>query len=157
MSQVSSFTQEMADIICERIAKGESLRKICLDKDTPSHTTILKWLREIEGFASQYARAREDQAEFYLDEIIAISDESSQDKVANEDGTERTDSEAIQRSKLRVDTRKWAMSKLAPKKYGDKITQEVTGANGDPISLLLTQVQGNSLGVSQLTADDDED
>ena len=157
MSQVSSFTQEMADIICERIAKGESLRKICLDKDTPSHTTILKWLREIDGFASQYARAREDQAEFYLDEIIAISDESSQDKIANEDGTERTDSEAIQRSKLRVDTRKWAMAKLAPKKYGDKITQEVTGANGDPISLLLTQVQGNSLGVSQLTADDDED
>ena len=156
MSQVSSFTQEMADIICERIAKGESLRKICLDKDTPSHTTILKWLREIEGFASQYARAREDQAEFYLDEIIAISDESSQDKVANEDGTEPTDSEAIQRSKLRVDTRKWAMSKLAPKKYGDKITQEVTGANGDPISLLLTQVQGNSLGVSQSTADDDD-
>ena len=157
MSQVSSFTQEMADIICERIAKGESLRKICLDKDTPSHTTILKWLREIDGFASQYARAREDQAEFYLDEIIAISDESSQDKIANEDGTERTDSEAIQRSKLRVDTRKWAMAKLAPKKYGDKITQEVTGANGDPISLLLTQVQGNSLGVSQTTADDDED
>ena len=147
----------MADIICERIAKGESLRKICLDKDTPSHTTILKWLREIDGFASQYARAREDQAEFYLDEIIAISDESSQDKIANEDGTERTDSEAIQRSKLRVDTRKWAMAKLAPKKYGDKITQEVTGANGDPISLLLTQVQGNSLGVSQSTADDDED
>jgi len=59
VSQVSSFTQEMADIICERIAKGESLRKICLDKDTPSHTTILKWLRDIDGFASQYARARE--------------------------------------------------------------------------------------------------
>ena len=157
MSQVSSFTQEMADIICERIAKGESLRKICLDDNMPAHSTILKWLRDIDGFSSQYARAREDQAEFYLDEIIAISDESSQDKIANEDGTERTDSEAIQRSKLRVDTRKWAMAKLAPKKYGDKITQEVTGANGDPISLLLTQVQGNSLGVSQLTADDDED
>ena len=157
MSQVSSFTQEMADIICERIAKGESLRKICLDDNMPAHSTILKWLRDIDGFSSQYARAREDQAEFYLDEIIAISDESSQDKIANEDGTERTDSEAIQRSKLRVDTRKWAMAKLAPKKYGDKITQEVTGANGDPISLLLTQVQGNSLGVSQSTADDDED
>ena len=156
MSQVSSFTQEMADIICERIAKGESLRKICLDDNMPAHSTILKWLRDIDGFSSQYARAREDQAEFYLDEIIAISDESSQDKIANEDGTERTDSEAIQRSKLRVDTRKWAMAKLAPKKYGDKITQEVTGANGDPISLLLTQVQGNSLGVSQSMAGDDD-
>ncbi len=123
-------------IFCESVAtaKGKAcVSHLTLDKDTASNTTILKWLREIEGFASQYARAREDQAEFYLDEIIAISDESSQDKIANEDGTERTDSEAIQRSKLRVDTRKWAMAKLAPKKYGDKITQEVTGANGEAI------------------------
>lgn len=127
MPPASSFTQEKADIICDRIAKGESLRSICLDDDMPSHTTILKWLRNIDVFASQYARAREDQAEFYLDEIIAISDESAQDKIANEDGTERTDNEAIQRSKLKVDTRKWVMSKLAPKKYGDKITQELTG------------------------------
>ena len=119
MSQVSSFTQEMADIICERIAKGESLRKICLDKDTPSHTTILKWLRDIDGFASQYARAREDQAEFYLDEIIAISDDVSLDEIIDGEGNTRTNNEAIQRSKLKVDTRKWAMSKLAPKKYGD--------------------------------------
>ena len=70
---------------------------------------------------------------YYEQAVVSISDESSQDKIANEDGTERTDSEAIQRSKLRVDTRKWAMSKLAPKKYGDKITQEVTGANGEAI------------------------
>ena len=89
-------------------------------------------------FASQYARAREDQAEFYLDEIIAISDESAQDKIANEDGTERTDSEAIQRSKLKVDTRKWVMSKLAPKKYGDKIQQEIVGANGGAIQVNTT-------------------
>ena len=138
MSQVSSFTQKMADIICERIAKGESLRKICLDENMPAHSTILKWLRDIDGFSSQYARAREDQAEFYLDEIIAISDESSQDKIANEDGTERTDSEAIQRSKLKVDTRKWVMSKLAPKKYGDKIQQEIVGANGGAIQVNTT-------------------
>ncbi len=138
MSQVSSFTQEMADIICERIAKGESLRKICLDKDTPSHTTILKWLRDIDGFASQYARAREDQAEHYLDEIIAISDDVSLDEIIDGEGNPRTNHEAIQRSRLKVDTRKWAMSKLAPKKYGDKIQQEIVGANGGAIQVNTT-------------------
>lgn len=126
MSQESSFNQEIADKICERIALGESVRKISLDVDMPCQSTIYKWLRDIDGFSQQYARAREDQADFYLDEIIEISDETVNDKVANEDGTERTESEAIQRSKLRVDTRKWVMSKLAPKKYSDKIQQEIT-------------------------------
>ena len=115
---MSQYSAEVAKDICERVANGDTLQVIATSYDV-SIGTILKWLREIDGFASQYARAREDQAEFYLDEIIAISDESSQDKIANEDGTERTDSEAIQRSKLKVDTRKWVMSKLAPKKYGD--------------------------------------
>ena len=109
----------MADIICERIAKGESLRKICLDENMPAHSTILKWLRDIDGFSSQYARAREAQAEFYLDEIISISDDVSLDEIIDGEGNTRTNNEAIQRSKLKVDTRKWAMSKLAPKKYGD--------------------------------------
>ena len=138
MSQVSSFTQEMADIICERIAKGESLRKICLDDNMPAHSTILKWLRDIDGFSSQYARAREDQAEFYLDEIIAISDDVTLDEIIDGEGNPRTNHEAIQRSRLKVDTRKWAMSKLAPKKYGDKIQQEIVGANGGAIQVNTT-------------------
>ena len=142
--------------ICKRIAQGESLSAICRCEDMPSKPTVLDWLFADKEFSTQYARAREQQAEHYLDEIIAISDDVSLDEIIDGEGNPRTNHEAIQRSKLKVDTRKWAMSKLAPKKYGDKITQEVTGANGDPISLLLTQVQGNSLGVSQSTADDDD-
>ena len=142
--------------ICERIAKGESMVSICASEGMPVQSVVYNWLTVDSEFAERYARAREQQAEHYLDEIIAISDDVTLDKIVDGEGNERTNNEAIQRSRLKVDTRKWAMSKLAPKKYGDKITQEHTGANGDPISLLLTQVQGNSLGVSQLTADDDD-
>ena len=143
--------------ICERIAKGESMVSICASEGMPVTSVVYNWLTVDKEFSDRYARAREQQAEHYLDEIIAISDDVSLDEIIDGEGNPRTNHEAIQRSRLKVDTRKWAMSKLAPKKYGDKITQEVTGANGDPISLLLTQVQGNSLGVSQTTADDDED
>jgi len=124
--------------ICERIAKGESMVSICASEGMPVQSVVYNWLTVDKDFAERYARAREQQAEHYLDEIIAISDESSQDKIANEDGTERTDSEAIQRSKLKVDTRKWVMSKLAPKKYGDKIQQEIVGANGGAIQVNTT-------------------
>lgn len=151
-----TYPSSVRDDICKRIAQGESLSAICRCKDMPSKPTVLDWLFVDKEFSTQYARAREQQAEHYLDEIIAISDDVSLDTLVDGEGNERTNNEAIQRSKLKVDTRKWVMSKLAPKKYGDKITQEVTGANGDPISLLLTQVQGNSLGVSQSTADDND-
>ena len=151
-----AYPSSVRDDICKRIAQGESLSAICRCEDMPSKPTVLDWLFVDKEFSTQYARAREQQAEHYLDEIIAISDDVSLDEIMDGEGNPRTNHEAIQRSRLKVDTRKWAMSKLAPKKYGDKITQEVTGANGDPISLLLTQVQGNSLGVSQSTADDDD-
>lgn len=133
-----TYPQSTRDEICKRIALGESLSAICRCDDMPSKPTVLDWLFDEPEFSTQYARAREKQAEHYLDEIIAISDESSQDRIANEDGTERTDSEAIQRSKLKVDTRKWVMSKLAPRKYGDKIQQEIVGANGGAIQVNTT-------------------
>jgi len=126
VSQATSFNQDAADKICERIALGESVRKISKDKGMPCESTIYKWLRDVDGFSQQYARAREDQAEFYLDEIIAISDDVTLDTVVDGEGNERTNNEAIQRSRLKVDTRKWVMGKLKPKKYGDKIQQEIT-------------------------------
>jgi hypothetical protein len=116
--------------ICERIAKGESMVSICASEGMPVQSVVYNWLSVDSEFAERYARAREQQAEHYLDEIIAISDDVTLDKIVDSEGNERTNNEAIQRSRLKVDTRKWAMSKLAPKKYGDKITQEHTGANG---------------------------
>lgn len=133
---MSEHTQETRDIICDRLSGGESLTSICKDDGMPAKVTVFKWIRNDAEFANQYARAREAQAEHYLDEIIQISDDSVLDTEINpESGNEVTNHDVIQRAKLRVDTRKWAMSKLAPKKYGDRIQNEHTGPNGGPIKI----------------------
>lgn len=121
----SSFTQAMADLICERLAKPESLRSICEDETMPGKTTVLRWLRQHDEFRNQYARAREDQADAFADEILEIADDGSRDYTtrqdANDDDFPVVDHDHIQRSKLRVETRKWLMGKMAPKKYGDRL------------------------------------
>jgi hypothetical protein len=119
--------------ICKRIASGESLTAICKDEHMPAKHHVLDWLFDEPEFSTQYARAREAQAEHYLEEIIEISDDSMLDTEMGEDGIERTNHEVVARARLRVDTRKWAMSKLAPKKYGDKVQNEHTGKDGAPI------------------------
>ena len=125
--------------VCKRIALGESVRKICSDEHIPDQTTIYDWLSEDGNFSQQYARAREKQADFYLDQIIEISDDSTLDTDINpESGNEITNHEVIQRSKLRVDTRKWVMAKLAPKKYGDKVETTVKGDPNAPLQVETT-------------------
>jgi len=130
----SSFTQETADTICERLALGESLRSICRDAAMPSQSMVFRWLSANQKFREQYAHAREVQADSWADDIIEIADDKSADEITDpESGNSRFNSEFAARSRLRVDTRKWLMARMAPKKYGDKITQEVTGADGAPL------------------------
>jgi hypothetical protein len=97
----------------------------------------MRWLAEHQEFRDQYARAREAQADYWAEEIVEIADDGTNDYVdrQNKDGStyETVNSEHINRSRLRVDTRKWLMARMAPKKYGDRITQEVSGPNGGPI------------------------
>ena len=111
---------------------------ICASEGMPVTSVVYNWLTVDKEFSDRYARAREQQAEHYLDEIIAISDDVTLDEIIDGEGNPRTNHEAIQRSRLKVDTRKWAMSKLAPKKYGDKIQQEIVGANGGAIQVNTT-------------------
>jgi DNA-binding phage protein len=120
----SSYSPELAETICDRIAEGESLRAICASEGMPGTTTVKRWLRNNEEFRAQYVRAREEQAEHYLDEIMEIADDGSNDymTIVKGDVTYNVENkEVTSRSKMRIDTRKWAMSKLAPKKYGDKL------------------------------------
>jgi hypothetical protein len=135
----SEFSQETADAICERLADGQSLRSICLADDMPSKTTVFKWLAARPDFADQYARAREEQAETLADEIISIADDGTNDfttKVSGDGSTSQSvNAEHIQRSRLRVEARKWVASKLKPKKYGDKVEQTLVGADGGPIAI----------------------
>lgn len=121
----SIFTQELADRICLRIAKGESLKVICQDEDMPNASTVHAWvLDDKEGFSKKYARARDIQAEVMFDEILEISDYSRDDIVGGED---RSDNARVQAHKLRVDSRKWYLSKVLPKKFGDKIDMTTNG------------------------------
>lgn len=133
MARPSEFTIEIAEAICERLSQGESLRRICSDEKMPGKSTVMRWLDANALFRDQYARAREAQADYWAEEIIEISDDGANDTYKDEDGHERTNQDVIARSRLRVDTRKWLMARMAPKKYGDKITQEVTGADGAPL------------------------
>lgn len=115
----SSYTTEIADFLCMRIADGESLRKICFDEDMPSQSMVFRWLASNEEFREKYARAREAQMEVMALEIVEIADDSAKDTIITDDG-EKPNNEWIQRSRLRVETRKWLMSKLRPKVYGER-------------------------------------
>lgn len=135
----SDYTGDIVTEICGRLANGQSLREICANEDMPGKSTVFQWLAAHAEFADQYARARAAQIEHWADEIVEIADDGTNDWIErqNSDGStyEAVNSDHINRSRLRVDTRKWLMSKLAAKKYGDKVTQEVTGPNGGPVQL----------------------
>jgi hypothetical protein len=112
----SKFTQAIADTICERLAAGESLRAICRDEDMPTDRSVYRWLDDDDGFCQQYAQAREVGLDLMADEIIAIADS---DPGITDAGA--TDTGAVADKRLRFDARRWYLSKLAPKKYGDKL------------------------------------
>ena len=118
----SIYTPELATVICTHIADGKSLRAIGAMDGMPHQATIMAWLDGSRPeFSEQYARAREAQADKLAEEILAIADDGRSDTYLDAEGNEKTDSEVIQRSKLRVEARKWLASKMAPKKYGDKV------------------------------------
>ncbi len=134
----SAFSEDIADTICERLADGESLRAICAEEGMPSKSMVFRWLGQHEAFRDQYERARETQADAIFDEILDIADDGSNDWMERKtsDGSAGDvilNGEAIQRSRLRVDARKWMAGKLRPKKYGDKVAVEATGKDGAPL------------------------
>lgn len=126
------YTDDLARQICARIASGESMRHICKDENMPVISTVMLWL--IDGnhqfFSEQYAQARQIQAETLADEIFDIADDGSNDfsSFTNGDGEAayKVNGEAVARSRLRVDTRKWYLSKVLPR-FADK-KEDVGGA-----------------------------
>lgn len=141
----SDFTDAIANDICIRLAGGESLRGICRDEHMPDASTVFRWLasnsEKYTNFREQYARAREVQADALVDEILEISDDGTNDWMERKgaDGENlgwQLNGEHVQRSRLRVDSRKWFASKVLPKKYGDRVMQEISGPNGAPIPIV---------------------
>ncbi|HEX7958899.1 MAG TPA: hypothetical protein VF493_03220, partial [Terriglobales bacterium] len=133
------YSSQVANLICARLAEGISLREICRADDMPAQSTVYLWLQEHSDFSEKYVKARQAQAEHMSDELIEIADDGSNDWMERNRGDDTvwvTNGEAINRSRLRVDTRKWLMSKMAPKKYGERVTQEISGPDGGPIEVV---------------------
>ena len=116
----SLYSEEVAATICLQLVEGRSVRAICADETMPCESTVYNWLHDHPAFLERYTRARASQADRMLDEIIEIADDTRWD-TENTDFGPKPNAEWINRSKLRVEARKWAMAKLAPKKYGDKL------------------------------------
>ena len=110
---------ELINTICEEMAKGRSLRSVLRDKDMPSDKAFFSWIDGNEERVRQYAGAREARADVIFEQILLISDSQEGDTITLEDGKEVTNHDVIQRARLRVDSRKWMLGKMQPKKYGE--------------------------------------
>lgn len=127
------YTEEIADEICDRLAAGESLRAICRDPHMPSDVAVKKWVTtRAVTFGLRYARARDIGFDSIAEEIL----EFGLGELRGPDGF--IDNGEVQRLRLLSDNRKWLLAKLAPKRYGEKVTQEITG---DPDAPLVTRIE----------------
>lgn len=143
----SDYTQNKADAICEQLALGVSLRSVCKQEDMPSIATVFKWMRTNEEFLKQYARAKQESADAMAEEVLDIADNSANDYMDKQFGETKVrvvDQENIQRSRLRVDTRKWLMSKMKPKKYADKIDVTSGGETIKGNTIVLSDFKNDS-------------
>lgn len=122
-------TQEIMDTVCQGVAIGKSARAMCVVCNI-SQPSLWKWLAEDSIFSKQYARAKEECADFIAEEILEIADSGLNDTYTDDKGNVVVNQDVIARSRLRVDARKWYAGKLAPKKYGEKLA--VGGADDLP-------------------------
>lgn len=113
----SKKTDALIDTILARLAAGDSLRRICRDEDMPARSNIMHWLDVDPDFAAKYARARDigldERADALAEDIEIESD--------------------VARARLKLDYGKWYLSKLAPKKYGERVATEHSGPDGGPV------------------------
>lgn len=130
----STFTEEVAQEICIRIACGEALAAICRDEDMPAYRTVMTWLSINDTFQHNYARAREDQGNADADAVTDI-------------GRRCLDGELDpQAARVAIDALKWSAGKRLPKKYGDRKSHELSGPNGGPIQTIdLSNVSTDDL------------
>lgn len=104
-----------------------------------------------------YEKAKRDCAEMMAEEIIAIADDSSNDTFIDDEGVEHTNHEHINRSRLRVDSRKWLLSKLLPNKFGDKVDVKHGTVDGDPLQQLVRAVQGSKFRPVKIRYEDSDE
>lgn len=122
-----AYSEKEIDTIFKRIINAISIDNMSLRaalrmNGMPTSETFFKWIDADKDKTIQYVRACEERADNIFEEILEIADDSSNDVRITEDGIQTVNSEIVQRSKLRVDARKWMLGKMNPKKYGDRNT-----------------------------------
>lgn len=125
MSHPSTYTDEIFDAICEQLENGKVLKDICKDPEMPDRSTVQRWIAADDGRRRKYEAARKACVEFWADEIIEIATDGSKDTVTDEKGRVRCDHEWVSRSRLRIDTIKFLMMKIAPRVYGDRLPETI--------------------------------
>jgi hypothetical protein len=118
----STYTPEMAARICEEMAQGKSLRSILEQPGMPDRMTVIRWLAANEDFRAQYTIAREIGLDHFAELTLAEAEAD-------------IPPEKVQAAKLKWDARRWHLSKMLPKRYGDRVMQEHVGADGRPVGI----------------------
>lgn len=134
----SLYTQELADKICEQIGNGHSMRTICAPEDMPDMSTVFRWIRTHEEFRNQYARACEERTEAHNESLLDFGDEAIE---LAQNSDPKAAGAVVQAVKLKADNLKWVMSKMKPKKYGDKLDMTTNGK--DLPTPLLNAIRNN--------------
>ncbi len=122
----SIYSNKVAQLICDHLAEGESLRRICAGPGMPDRLTVMRWQANNGEFATKCARARAWQADLMDDLILDIADACTPETAAAD--------------RVKISAYQWRASKLAPKKYGDKIAMEHTGPNNGPIQTISAEM-----------------
>lgn len=147
MARPTDYSQQLADLICARLAEGESLRTICRDDDMPDKASVFRWMRLYKEFCDQYTRAKIESADAMIEDMIDIADDGANDwmEKRNAEGEQigwQLNGEHVNRSRLRVDTRKWIAERMKPKKYGARTIHA-----GDDESPLNVIIQGKDAAI----------
>ncbi len=124
MARPSDYTQDLADKICTIISQGSSMRTACKADDMPDITTVFRWIRTNNEFRLQYERAREERTEAQQEDLLELGDDAVQ--LAQKVDFKASNA-VVSAVKLKADNMKWVMSKMKPRRYGDKIDMTTNG------------------------------
>lgn len=118
------FDDDQIEELLSRLEEGEALSTICKDPRMPAYRTVYAWLEEgtgPDGFDAQFRAARARGLDKIADDCIAIADDGSNDTYLDSEGMVRVNTDVIQRSKLRIDTRLRLLGKWNRSKYGEGV------------------------------------
>ena len=138
MSYSEIDKQEIWDSILDELMTGKSLRKILMQKGMPPRITVFRWITDDEEKRNKYAQAREIYADDMFDEMLDIADSTDEDLINLDNGKQAINHHVIMRDRLRIDTRKWNLSRMFPKKYGEKLDLSSSDGTMTPKTTIVT-------------------